>query len=119
MRSRKPALFIFVVRTNNNIFFCLSKRNGLPLIHSSAGVLGLSGSRRDSPTSAELSGRSFVRQVLRRGYRRCYLRVTGIFDSALRAAIRGLRASHVRFSRYQYIKPVSHNGVRLQSSRRM
>lgn len=117
---KKPALFVALRRTNNNLFMSVTKVNRRPLYQTSAGAIGLSGSRRDSPTSAELAGKTFTKQVTSRGYTRCYLRVDGRFDSCVRAAVRGLRSSSaIIFSRLDHIKPVSHNGLRLKKPRRM
>jgi ribosomal protein S11 len=115
----KPALFLVLKRTNNNLFFSVTKRDGKPLYQTTAGVIGLSGSRRDSPTSAEISGKKILKQIKLRGYTRCYLRIAGLPDPCLRAAVRGLRsAKDVIFSKLDYVQPIAHNGVRLRKERR-
>lgn len=115
----KPALFTVLKRTRNNLFFSVAHKNGRPLYRTSAGVIGLSGSRRDTPTSAEVAGRAFNKQISNRGYTRCYLRIDGRFDTCVRAAVRGLCFSTVVFSKLDHIKPITHNGVRLKKPRRM
>jgi len=117
--TKKPALFVSLTRTNNNIFVSLSYRESSPFYHSSAGVLGLSGSRRDSPTSAELSGRIVSKIIRSKGYRKFYLRVGSVFDSTLRAFLRGLKFFSTSISKLEHQKPVAHNGVRLKKPRRM
>jgi ribosomal protein S11 len=117
--KKKPALFILLTRTKNNLFLAVTKSNGRPLCQTSAGVIGLSGSRRDTPTSAEVAGKSFVKQISKLGYGRCYLRIKGRFDTCVRAAARGLSASPVVFSKLDHIKPTTHNGIRLRKPRRM
>ena len=119
VKLKKPALFVSLVRTNNNIFVSLSYRDQPPFYHSSAGVLGLSGSRRDSPTSAELAGRMVSKLIRGKGYRKFYLRVASVFDSPLRAFLRGLRFFASSTSKLEHRKPVAHNGVRLKKPRRM
>jgi ribosomal protein S11 len=117
--KKKPALFISLTRTKNNLFLSVTKLNGRPLYQTSAGVIGLSGSRRDTPTSAEVAGKTFVKQVSSRGYARCYLRIDGRFDTCVRAAVRGLSSSTIVFSKLDHTKSMTHNGVRLKKPRRM
>lgn len=115
----KPALLILIKRTSNNIFFSVSHRNGLPLYQTSGGSTGISGSKRDTPASAETAAKLFFNQVLQRGYHRCYLRIDGMFDNTTRAAVRGLQSSGlINFSKIQHSKVVTHNGVRLPKVRR-
>jgi ribosomal protein S11 len=116
---KKPAIFIFVNRTNNNVFLSLTHRNGKSFYHSSAGILGLSGSRRDSPTSCELAGKAIAREVQKLGYRRVYLKIGGLFDPSIRGVIRGLRSSSLILSKFHYVQPTTHNGIRLRKPRRM
>ena len=116
----KPALFVALRRTNNNLFLSVAHRGRRPLYQASAGSIGLSGSRRDSPTSAELAGRTFTKEVKNRGYTLCYLRVNGRFDTCVRAALRGLYStSKIIFTKFDWVKPMSHNGLRLKKPRRM
>jgi ribosomal protein S11 len=119
VRNKKPAVFALLKRTNNNFFVSLSYKDEEPFYHSSAGVLGLAGSRRDSPTSIELTGRALSKQIRLRGYKRFYLRISSVFDSALRAFLRGLKFYPVTISKIEFVKPVTHNGVRLKKPRRM
>jgi small subunit ribosomal protein S11 len=119
LAKKKPALFTVLTRTKNNLFLSVTRKDGRPLYQTSAGALGLSGSRRDTPTSAEVAGKSFNKQISNRGYTRCYLRVDGRFDTTVRAAVRGLCFSAITFSKLDHIKPVTHNGIRLKKPRRM
>jgi ribosomal protein S11 len=118
-KATKPMLFIFLKRTNNNIFMSLSYKNGVPLYQTSGGSTGIPGSKRDTPASAETAAKLLVKQVVNRGYFRCFLRIDGVFDNTVRSAVRGLQSpGRLRFVKLQHLKTVTHNGVRKSKPRR-
>ncbi len=118
-RLLKPALFVLLKRTNNNIFMCLSRRNGVPLYQTSGGSTGISGSKRDTPASAETATKALAKEIVNRGYSRCYLLIDGVFDNTVRGAVRGLQSSgQITFVKLQHLKTVAHNGVRKSKPRR-
>lgn len=118
-KAAKPMLFVLLKRTNNNIFMSLSYKNGVPLYQTSGGATGIPGSKRDTPASAETAAKLLAKQIVNRGYFRCFLRIDGVFDNTVRSAVRGLRsAGFVRFLKLQHLKTVAHNGVRKSKPRR-
>lgn len=115
----KQALFLLLKRTNNNIFMSLTHRNGRPLYQTSGGATGIAGSKRDTPASAETAAKLLVKQVVNRGYTKCYLCIDGVFDNTIRGAVRGLQTPGlISFTKIQHLKTVAHNGVRKSKPRR-
>lgn len=115
----KQALFLLLKRTNNNIFMSLTYRNGRPLYQTSGGATGIAGSKRDTPASAETAAKLLVKQVVNRGYTKCYLCIDGVFDNTIRGAVRGLQTPGlISFTKIQHLKTVAHNGVRKSKPRR-
>jgi len=118
-RFHKLPLLVSFFRSNNNFFTTISIGKSLPFFSASAGVIGLSGSRRDTPTSAQLAGKAVARKIGLKGYNRVYLKVVSNFDPTVKGFLRGLKSSSVRVLKLLHLKPITHNGVRLRKPRRM
>lgn len=120
LNKRKPPLFVSFFRSNNNFFITLSLGAKIsPFFSNCAGVLGLSGSRRDSPVSAQLAGRAIAKEVRLKGYSRFYLKIRGGFDNTVKGFLRGIKSSALTVMKIYHIRPASHNGIRLKKHRRM
>lgn len=119
LKSYRPSLFLSLSRSNNNFFVSLSLGNNPPFFTASAGVLGLSGSRRDTPTSAQLVGKAVAKKIITRGYTRFYLRVASSFDPTIKGFLRGLKQPPLKILKLYHLRPATHNGIRLRKPRRM
>jgi len=112
-------LYLEVRRTNNNVVFKISHCNGIPLYQSTAGALGIQGSRRDSPTSAEMATRKVLKRLEPFSDRNITFTLIGPFDRVSRTIIKSVQGCNVNFSTFRLRNPTSHNGVRLRKPRRV
>ena len=116
---RGKKLYFRITRTKNNIIFKISHLNGIPLYQSTAGALGLPGSRRDSPTSADIATKKVMKKLEPYSDRHITCILTGPFDKISRAVIRSAESSGVIFSSFKTHNSATHNGVRSKKPRRV
>lgn len=107
-----------IYRSNNNMFLTLTKINGEVLYQLSGGKIGKKGPKRDTPNTAELVGRRFGREFVRRGHYRCILHIHGLYDTFTKSALRGFMSNRVRVMQLVHKLPIPHNGIRFKKPRR-
>jgi ribosomal protein S11 len=117
-KSRVSHYLVKVHRTHNNVFYTLSSRlTNRVFSQTTAGHLGIKGSKRDTPVSAEQAAKRFAANAYYKfGVRIAHLHVSGRLDQSVRAALRGFE--RLRFLSINVNRPIAHNGVRSASERR-
>jgi small subunit ribosomal protein S11 len=104
--------------TFNNTLITLTDKNGNAISWSSAGALGLKGSRKNTPYAATQAADKVAQEVMSMGLNTVVVKVKGP-GGGREAAIRGLQAAGLKVTKIIDITPVPHNGCRPPKKRRV
>lgn len=112
-RSRKniPAGIAHIHTTFNNTIVTITDPSGNAISWSSAGALGIKGSRKSTPFAAQLTSEAAAKGAMDHGMARVEVFVKGP-GPGREAAIRSLQAAGLEITAIKDVTPVPHNGCR-------
>ena len=104
--------------TFNNSIVTITDEHGNAVSWSSAGALGIKGSRKSTPFAAQMASEAAAKQAMEHGMK--YVDVTVKGPGAGReAAIRALQSAGLEVTSIKDVTPVPHNGCRPPKRRRV
>ena len=104
--------------TFNNTVITITDKAGNAISWSSAGAMGLKGSRKSTPYAAQLAAEVAAKDAMEHGMRQVECLVKGP-GSGREAAIRSLQAAGLEVSMIKDVTPIPHNGCRPPKRRRV
>jgi len=104
--------------TVNNTIISLSDNYGNVISWASAGMVGLKGSRKNTPYAAQIAGENAAKTAMDMGLKRVDVEVKGP-GSGREAAIKSLQAAGLEIASIKDITPIPHNGCRPPKKRRV
>ena len=108
----------YIKATFNNTIVSLTDLHGNVITQSSAGALGFSGSRKNTPFAAGEAAEDAGKRAYDMGLRDIEVRVKGP-GSGREAAIRALDKIGLKVNAIKDITPIPHNGCRPPKKRRV
>jgi len=104
--------------TFNNTIISITDLQGNVVSWSSAGQVGLSGSRKSTAFAAQLAAEQCSRKALDMGMREVKVHVNGP-GAGRESAIRAIQATGLNVSLIRDVTPIPHNGCRPRKRRRV
>ena len=104
--------------TFNNIIISLTNKTGQIISWSSAGKMGLRGSKKNTPYAAQMAASDAAKVALDAGLKRVDVYVKGP-GSGREGAIRALANSGIEVVMIKDVTPLPHNGCRPPKKRRV
>lgn len=117
-RRQVPYGRAYIKSTFNNTIISITDQQGNVLCWASAGTIGFSGTKKNTPFAAQLAAESVARKAQEYGVQRldCFVKGPG---SGRETAIRALEATGMRIGMIKDTTPVPHNGCRPPKRRRV
>lgn len=110
---------VYITATFNNTLVTVTDEAGSPVVVSSCGMYGFSGTRKSTPYAATVATESAIKKAIENhGLRRADVYIKGI-GPGREASLRVLKGADVDIDRIVDITPVPHNGVRPPKIRRV
>lgn len=110
---------IYIKATFNNTMVTITDVKGNPMVTSSCGMYGFTGTRKSTPHAATITTDSALKKASAEyGLQRVEVFVTGI-GPGREASLRVIKASSLDIKALTDITPVPHNGVRPPKIRRV
>ncbi|NTU46593.1 30S ribosomal protein S11 [Candidatus Roizmanbacteria bacterium] len=110
---------IYITATFNNTIVTVSDEKGQPIVVSSCGMYGFSGTRKSTPYAATVTTDNAVKKAINDyGLIRVDVFVKGI-GPGREAAMRVIKGADLDIERIVDMTPVPHNGVRPPKVRRV
>jgi small subunit ribosomal protein S11 len=113
-----PAGIAHIKATFNNTTASISDLKGAVIAWSSAGRVGMSGSRKSTAFAAALVGQDAARQAIGRGMHELEVRIQGA-GAGRESAIRALQSAGLKITVIKDVTPIPHNGCRPRKRRRV
>jgi ribosomal protein S11 len=110
--------YLHIRQTKNNLFFFLKTNSGKLVFNYTNGQTIYKGSRRTTPTAAELAGKQISKFFFANKVSSVCLVFESPITSIIKSAVRGL-SNQLVFSSIIAKNFVSHNGLKLRSTRRV
>src|SRR5690554_3682874 len=112
-RSRKniPSGIAHIHTTFNNTIVTITDPAGNAVSWSSAGALGIKGSRKSTPFAAQLASEAAAKGAIDNGMLKVEVNIKGP-GPGREAAIRSLQAAGLEITAIKDVTPVPHNGCR-------
>ena len=104
--------------TFNNTIISISDPQGNVVAWSSAGAIGVKGSRKGTPFAAQQAADNAARKVMDHGMHTIQVYVRGP-GSGRESALRSLQLAGLRVSLIKDVTPIPHNGCRPPKRRRV
>lgn len=104
--------------TFNNTIVTITDKAGSVISWSSAGAIGMKGSRKGTPFAAGMAAEAAARAAMDHGMREVEVLVKGP-GSGREAAIRSLQAAGLEVNLIKDVTPIPHNGCRPPKRRRV
>jgi len=108
----------FINATFNNTLITFTDPQGDVISQSSAGSMGLSGSRKSTAFAAQRAGETAARAATEHGLKTVNVMVKGP-GAGREAAIRAIQGAGIRVVSIRDVTPVPHNGCRPPKKRRV
>lgn len=110
---------IYVKSTFNNTLITITDLKGNPILTSSCGMFGFSGTRKSTPHAATITTDAAIKKaVTDYGLQAVEVFVKGI-GPGREAALRVIKGSNLDIKKVTDITPIPHNGVRPPKIRRV
>ncbi|MDR1781911.1 MAG: 30S ribosomal protein S11 [Bacilli bacterium] len=97
--------------TFNNTIVTISDEHGNVISWSSAGALGIKGSRKSTPYAAQMVGEAAARAAMEHGLQKVEVNVKGP-GPGREAAVRSLQVAGLTIQAIKDVTPIPHNGCR-------
>ena len=97
--------------TFNNTIVMITDVHGNALAWSSAGALGLKGSRKSTPFAAQMAGEAAGKAAIENGMKTVSVNVKGP-GPGREAAVRALQVAGLEITMINDVTPIPHNGCR-------
>ncbi|MBF0713147.1 30S ribosomal protein S11 [Gemella sp. GH3] len=104
--------------TFNNSIVTITDEHGNAVSWSSAGALGIKGSRKSTPFAAQMASEAAAKKAMEHGMKYVDVTVKGP-GSGREAAIRALQSAGLEVTSIKDVTPVPHNGCRPPKRRRV
>jgi small subunit ribosomal protein S11 len=111
VRKNIPSGIAHIHTTFNNTIVTITDPAGNAISWSSAGALGIKGSRKSTPFAAQLTSEAAAKGAMDNGMSRVEVFVKGP-GPGREAAIRSLQAAGLEITAIKDVTPVPHNGCR-------
>lgn len=111
VRKNIPTGIAHIHTTFNNTIVTITDPAGNAISWSSAGALGIKGSRKSTPFAAQLTSEAAAKGAMDNGMARVEVYVKGP-GPGREAAIRSLQAAGLEITAIKDVTPVPHNGCR-------
>ncbi len=111
VRKHIPLGIAHIHTTFNNTIVTITDPEGNAISWSSAGALGIKGSRKSTPFAAQLTSEAAAKAAMENGMARVEVFVKGP-GPGREAAIRSLQAAGLEITAIKDVTPVPHNGCR-------
>ena len=102
----------------NNIIVCLANSEGQVISWSSAGKMGFSGSKKNTPYAAQMAAQDCAKMAYDLGLREVKAYVKGP-GNGRESAIRACHAADIKVTEIIDVTPLPHNGCRPPKRRRV
>jgi small subunit ribosomal protein S11 len=110
---------IYITATFNNTLVTITDDQGNPLLMSSTGRFGFSGTRKSTPHAATVTTDSALKKAIgEHGLKRVSVYVKGI-GPGREASLRVIRGGEIEVEKIVDLTPIPHNGVRPPKIRRV
>lgn len=110
---------IYIKSTFNNTLITITDVKGNPLLTSSCGMYGFSGTRKSTPHAATITTDTAIKKAITEfGLQSVEIYVKGI-GPGREAALRVIKSTNLDIKKITDITPIPHNGVRPPKVRRM
>lgn len=110
---------IYIKSTFNNTLITITDVKGNPLLTSSCGMYGFSGTRKSTPHAATITTDSAIKKAMTEyGLQSIEIYVKGI-GPGREAALRVIKGTSLDIKKITDITPIPHNGVRPPKVRRV
>jgi len=97
--------------TFNNTIVSISDEHGNVIAWSSAGALGIKGSRKSTPYAAQMVGEAAAKAAMDNGMQKVEVNVKGP-GPGREAAVRSLQIAGLEINSIKDVTPIPHNGCR-------
>ena len=104
--------------TFNNVIISLTNKNGQVISWSSAGKMGFTGSKKNTPYAAQMAASDAAKVAFEAGLKRVDVYVKGP-GAGREGAIRSLSQSGIEVAMIKDVTPLPHNGCRPPKKRRV
>ena len=111
VRKNIPLGVAHIHTTFNNTIVTITDTAGNAISWSSAGALGIKGSRKSTPFAAQLTSEAAAKAAMENGMAKVEVYVKGP-GPGREAAIRSLQAAGLEITAIKDVTPVPHNGCR-------
>ena len=102
----------------NNTIITFTDSQGTPISWASAGTVGFKGSRKSTPSAAQMAAEAAAKRAMEHGMRKVDVFVKGP-GSGRETAIRSIQNAGIEVSGIKDVTPVPHNGCRPKKRRRV
>jgi small subunit ribosomal protein S11 len=109
----------YITATFNNTLVTVTDEQGVPIVISSCGMYGFTGTRKSTPYAGTVTTEAAIKKATEdHNMRKADIFVKGI-GPGREASLRALRASSIDVGKIVDMTPIPHNGVRPPKVRRV
>jgi len=111
VKKNIPTGIAHIHSTFNNTIVTISDDHGNVIAWSSAGALGIKGSRKSTPYAAQMVGEAAAKAAMENGMQKVEVNVKGP-GPGREAAVRSLQIAGLEINSIKDVTPIPHNGCR-------
>ena len=111
VKKNIPTGIAHIHSTFNNTIVSISDEHGNVIAWSSAGALGIKGSRKSTPYAAQMVGEAAAKAAMDNGMQKVEVNVKGP-GPGREAAVRSLQIAGLEINSIKDVTPIPHNGCR-------